>query len=393
MPDSDRLNALRQISDAVLAVFNTAGSEQVSPDILQPADPFLDRLGEDIRSRTYVFTDPGGSELCLRPDLTLPVARIYLKRNPDCQTECRYSYSGPAFRFQSSPDGQVGGDHPREFEQVGIECFRGEDQEAAEARLTGLTAKALQAAGVHEFNLHLGDPGLFRALLSEIDMPARWRRRLLHQFWRPDAFHALLKNFGANGAAARSEAREKELLETLAGLELQNVAQRVEDALERKGIPLFGGRKVEEIAERLLEHAADQAAEPLPENTVRLIENYLQVGGEPYGCLEMIRTLTADAGIDLSGPLASYARRLDLLQAEGFDMGSARFDAEFGRQFEYYSGFVFQLEAMNNAVDGPLAGGGRYDGLLEDLGAPVAVPAVGSAMHTERIAAARKAGA
>lgn len=393
MSSDNRLDDLRRISDAALAVFRAAGAEQVAPDVLQPADPFLDRLGEDIRSRTYVFTDPGGSELCLRPDLTLPVARIYLKRNPDGLAARRYAYSGPAFRYQSGAALQASADHPREFEQVGIECFRDEDHQAAEARLAGLTARALRAAGVGEFKLLMGDPGLFRALLARIDMPARWRRRLQHQFWRPDAFHALLKTLSVNGSSPRGETAGDDFLSALAGLDQARVEQMVGQRLERDQIPLFGGRRIEQIAERLLEQAADRAADPLPGGIAGLIESYLQIGGEPYACLDMIRTLSGDAGLDLDRPLAVYSRRLDFLQAEGFDMDKARFDAEFGRQFEYYTGFVFQMEAMGGAIDGPLAGGGRYDGLLEDLGAPHPVPAVGAALHSDRIAAAIEAGA
>ena len=61
-------------------------------------------------------------------------------------------------------------------------------------------------------------------------------------------------------------------------------------------------------------------------------------------------------------------------------------NAEFGRNLEYYSGLVFQIETsgLNDAI----AGGGRYDGLLADLGAPREVPAIGSAIHTERLLAA-----
>ena len=35
----------------------------------------------------------------------------------------------------------------------------------------------------------------------------------------------------------------------------------------------------------------------------------------------------------------------------------------------------------------PVAGGGRYDSLLADVGAAAAVPAVGSSIHTERLLA------
>jgi ATP phosphoribosyltransferase regulatory subunit len=61
----------------------------------------------------------------------------------------------------------------------------------------------------------------------------------------------------------------------------------------------------------------------------------------------------------------------------------------FGRSLEYYTGFVFQVEAGGLSV----AGGGRYDTMLSDIGSPWPVPSVGCAIHTERLAAALKEGA
>jgi len=72
-------------------------------------------------------------------------------------------------------------------------------------------------------------------------------------------------------------------------------------------------------------------------------------------------------------------------------LDEAMFATEFGRDFEYYSGLVFQIEAPGNGTE-PVAGGGRYDGLLEALGAPREVPAVGAAIHTERLLAAVERG-
>ena len=83
-----------------MAVFAGQGFETIVPDILQPADVFLDRSGENIRSRTFVFTDPSGAELCLRPDLTVPTCRFHLSHQSDPRAEARYCYCGPAFRFQ-----------------------------------------------------------------------------------------------------------------------------------------------------------------------------------------------------------------------------------------------------------------------------------------------------
>ena len=65
-------------ADALLLSFAQAGYAQAEPAILQPAEPFLDLSGEDIRKSLYLTTDASGEELCLRPDLTIPVARDYL---------------------------------------------------------------------------------------------------------------------------------------------------------------------------------------------------------------------------------------------------------------------------------------------------------------------------
>ena len=50
-------------------------------------------------------------------------------------------------------------------------------------------------------------------------------------------------------------------------------------------------------------------------------------------------------------------------------------------------GFVFEVLALSLGPASPVAGGGRYDGLLKAVGAPRDVPAVGGAIHTERLLA------
>jgi ATP phosphoribosyltransferase regulatory subunit HisZ len=65
-------------AEALVASFERGGYARVAPALLQPAEPFLDLSGEDIRRRMYLTVDPQGRELCLRPDLTIPVSRHYL---------------------------------------------------------------------------------------------------------------------------------------------------------------------------------------------------------------------------------------------------------------------------------------------------------------------------
>src|SRR5258708_29154363 len=69
-------------ADALVASYERAGYARVAPAMLQPAEPFLDLSGEDIRRRMYLVNDPAGRELCLRPDPTLPAALAYLPTPP-----------------------------------------------------------------------------------------------------------------------------------------------------------------------------------------------------------------------------------------------------------------------------------------------------------------------
>ena len=68
--DGESLRAREALGAAVRGGFEKAGYAPVSAPALQPADIFLDMSGEDIRRRMYVFADPAGEELCLRPELT-----------------------------------------------------------------------------------------------------------------------------------------------------------------------------------------------------------------------------------------------------------------------------------------------------------------------------------
>ena len=88
-------------------------------------------------------------------------------------------------------------------------------------------------------------------------------------------------------------------------------------------------------------------------------------------------------GVAYTRRVAAYERRLLALEEQGLNPKRFHFSASFGREIEYYTGFVFQIEV--NGVN--VAGGGRYDDMLGDLGAPSPIPAFGFAIHTERLQA------
>ncbi len=203
--------ALERQAQVLMSAFIAAGHEAVSPAVIQPARYFLDVIGESLRARTYVFTDPDGDELCLRPDLTVPACRLHLERDAEARQPAKYCYNGAAFRFQP-----MGGDstHPREFRQAGIENFGDAGREAADAETVALILSSLRAAGLRGEQLRLGDLGLFRALLKSVAMPERWRQLLMHRFWRPEAFRAELKRL-VSGTGQMLDPKRRDFVATL----------------------------------------------------------------------------------------------------------------------------------------------------------------------------------
>jgi ATP phosphoribosyltransferase regulatory subunit len=366
--------ALTRQNAAIMAVFERAGFEHIAPDIIQPADIFLERSGEDIRARTFVFTDPAGNELCLRPDLTVPACRYHLSHVKNPATEARYCYLGTAFRF---PDELLS---PQEFNQAGIEWFGGAKPVEEEARIIKLALSALEAAGLSKLKVTIGDLGLFNALLDDMPMPERWRRRLRHQFWRPQAFRTLMENFARPALAKRTGISAH--VDAMKEADAVAATQQLLDAQQLSSVT---ARTVADIAERLAEKLADRSEQPLPPAMIDKLDRYLAIEGGVTEVTEHLRALGGTQGFDAA--IADFEARVNELEEQGLNPRRFHFDANFGRELEYYTGLVFQVDVEMRNAPLTVAGGGRYDGLLQDLGASTRIPAVGCAIHTERVKA------
>lgn len=379
MPEYDEAT-LRQLNaqdQRIAGVFARHGYGFVEPPIIEPAEIFLEQSGEDIRRRMYVFNDPSGTELCLRPELTIPACRMYLRQNRPQGETARLCYNGPAFRFQPS-----GRERPCQFLQAGVECLGDDDEAGTDAEVLALTVEAIQEAGLSRFEVQIGDLGLFFALLEQLSLPQRWRERLKHHFWRPDDLHVLLMRL-SNGAVEPIAEGRAAFLQAMGSLDAPKAQLALEEVLLLSGIAPSGGRHISEIAARFLEQAADAQMPGLSQEVTQLIEAFLGVSGAPQAAMASIDALTSAAGIELGAARARFDTRLGLMEKRGLIPDQFHYAAQFGRTLEYYTGFVFDLRAPDMGNHAAIAGGGRYDALLRRLGAARDIPAVGSAIRTE----------
>jgi ATP phosphoribosyltransferase regulatory subunit len=363
-------------ADALIASYERAGYARVAPAILQPAEPFLDLAGEDIRRRLYLTTDAAGREFCLRPDLTIPVVRDYLA-SPSAGRAANFCYLGPVFRQWGETAG--------EFVQAGVESFGRTDKAAADAEMLALAVEATAQYGLPQPEIRMGDVALFADLIAALDLAPAWKRRLIKHFNHKSNLAHDLERLVLSGTNARPEYQG--VLAALAGSDPKAARALVTDLLSIAGITAVGGRSVGDIADRFLEQSALGAATSLPQETRALIERFLAINGDPDEALAELGALAADAKLNLEPALNLLESRTGFLAARGIEVSRIRFATAFGRGFDYYTGMVFELHDSSGRTDSQLVAGGRYDGLPSLLGAPTPIPAVGLAIWIEQLAA------
>ena len=357
-------------ADALLASFAQAGYVRSEPAILQPAEPFLDLSGEDIRKSLYLTTAPSGEELCLRPDLTIPVARDYLA-SPRAGQPAGFSYLGPVFRYR---DGQ-----PSQFLQAGIESFGRQDRAAADAEMLALALEATTAFGLNDVEIRTGDVALFNALIDALELYPVWRRRLIKDFNRKVSLTDDIEQLTLATAPGRNEYQG--VLAALAGSDRKAALALVTDLMSIAGTTNVGGRTVAEIADRFLEQSTLKGG-ALPRDAVTTIKRFLAISGDPDDAVAQLRALAGDARLDLTTAIDQFESRVGFMAARGIDTGKTRFSTAFGRGLDYYTGFEFELHARGNGAE-PLVAGGRYDGLMSQLGSANPIPAVGFSVWIE----------
>jgi ATP phosphoribosyltransferase regulatory subunit len=363
-------------AETLVGAYERAGYRRLTPPILQPAEPFLDLSGEDIRKRMYLTADADGRELCLRPDLTIPVSRDYLASS-EAGSSQGFCYLGPVYRDR--------GALPAEMIQAGIESFGRPDTAAADAEMMALGLDAVLHYGIASPDIRMGDVGLFAALVAALNLAPAWKRRLVKNFNRKTSLAHDLDVLTLGGTAKHPEYQG--VLAALAGSDPKAARALVADLLSIAGISAVGGRSVGEIAERFLEQAALGATTTLPGETRTLIEKFLAIAGDPDEAAAELRALATAAGLKLGPVLDLFESRIGFLAARGVDIGRIRFSTAFGRGLDYYTGFVFELHDPAAPPNGPLVAGGRYDELLTRLGAKAPIPAVGFAVWIERVTA------
>jgi ATP phosphoribosyltransferase regulatory subunit len=292
----------------VSAALAAWGYGRVETPVVERLDIFEAAAGP-LEGTAFRLVDLDGRLLALRPDLTVPIARLVASRFAEQPGPFRLRYVADAFREHESLRGQA-----RQFTQLGAELI-GSGGPAADAEIISLLVEALRASGLERFTVAVGSVEVFSAIIEAADMPDAWGRAVM------DAAHA---------------------------------ANLVE-----------------------LGRLADEAGTGAASNALRLVP---RIRGGRAGIEECRR---AARGCGCDDALDALDETFALLESSGV-AEHVLLDFSVMRMFGYYTGIV--LEAYAPGVGVPLAGGGRYDGVLGQFGVPA--PAAGFALGLERLSIA-----
>ncbi len=285
------------------------GFAEYDAPVLEPLDLYKAKSGEEIEGQLFSFTDKGGREVALRPEMTPTVCRLVGARASALKRPIKWFSIAEFYRYERMQKGRG-----RCFTQLNADIF-GEPGPEAEIELIAMLTQCLTAFGLTEqdFYVRLSDRNLWCYYLAALGLDEPRTRAVLtavdrHEKYGDEAFQGYTDQFGPLDAEVKAK--------VLAFLQVKSLA-----ALEATLAPL---------------------------------------GSEP-----------------ITARLADWRKLLGGLQA----MGLSRFiEVDLGvvRGLAYYTGFVFEAFDRKGELRA-LAGGGRYDDLVEKLGGP-ALPAVGFAI-------------
>jgi ATP phosphoribosyltransferase regulatory subunit len=170
----DEMRELRAISEAVRGVFEARGYGEVATPALE-YETVLVRGDAAAADPAYRLFDERGAVLVLRSDMTIPIARVVATRYPTAEPPLRFSYVSHAYRSVQPQRGQ-----PREILQAGIELVGAPGPEGTAEALIVL-AETLDAAGLENWRIGLGDASLYPRLLDRAGVPEGARAQILHE--------------------------------------------------------------------------------------------------------------------------------------------------------------------------------------------------------------------
>lgn len=183
----------RRIENTLLDIFRSRGYSEVITPGLEFYDVFNLNSPYFPQENMYKLTDAKGRLLVMRPDNTMPIARVVATRLRDAMLPLKLCYNQTVYSTEPALKGRSD-----ETAQAGIELI-GSELKMADLEVISIAIDSLKALGM-EFSLELGHIGIFKALVSQLEATPKEKeriRRLIENKNFP-ALNDMLDTFGVS---------------------------------------------------------------------------------------------------------------------------------------------------------------------------------------------------
>ncbi len=342
----------KKLSDKIISIFKSNGFTLSEPDVLLDSEYIIQRSGEIFKRSMLTFENKDGKLMCLRPDLTVASCIKYLEK----KTNSKIYYSGQAYRRNNKKNSELIN------EQLGIEILGSKNQLRDDYKVIETILNSAIKIKRKKIKIKVGDISLFKRLVNSLEMPERWKLRLIRHFWRPKYFDELLKRLEKNS--------------DIDSVEFDTDKKRFYEMKEMGQNKLIAGRSISEILKRFEKKIKDPRSFKGRKKVVKIIKSFLKINCKLPNIEKSLMKFVKKNNLNqnIFKELKSI-QNLKKLKQEIY------FSTNFGRDIEYYTGIVFEVFSGNKEI----ARGGRYDDLLKSLGAKKSIPAVGAAINLNNI--------
>ena len=303
------------------------GFNEIRIPVFEHTEVFRRSVGDTtdvVQKEMYTFDDKGGRSVTLRPEFTAGVIRSAIEKGlVNGALPVKAAYVGGCYRYEKPQAGRL-----REFHQFGVECI-GAASPSADAEVIALAKQVLTAVGIEKISLEINSIGCPEC--------------------RKDYVAALKDYFRQH---------------------IDELCDTCRDRLDRNPMRILDCKSP--VCKKIAEDAP-VVTDYLCDDCRAHFEAVQKTEDEIYDELK---------GVIFLNPLESaIMNQQKYLTAEGVEF---TVNPHIVRGLDYYTRTVFEFVSGDIGAQATVCGGGRYDGLIAQMGGPL-VPSLGFAMGIERI--------
>ncbi|HXZ04405.1 MAG TPA: ATP phosphoribosyltransferase regulatory subunit [Ktedonobacteraceae bacterium] len=366
--------------DRLSAFLAQAGYDPVDPPILERSELFQSSFGQELWQNLYTF-HLHHRDLCMRPEFTASICRLYLDHYQQQTLPIRFQYAGPVFRYETPGRGRY-----RQHTQLGVELFGGHSI-SADAEILQLACEALNKLQISSYRLELGHIGVVSGFINRLQLDehaARLLLSLMEQISRSEEGERLAQSrletlYPANRPGKSDMSSNNTGIITVADTHL------LTSLLSSISVTFGSDDARHEVVERYLWKMERSEQRRRILHALEFLRALHAISGSPPEVFGALRDLLERYKLDPK-PLAELEQLVGVIEQSAITSQQIILNLALGRGVSYYTGLVFEIHAMDDeGFDTQLCGGGRYDDLLRAVGGSRDINACGFAFGVERL--------